>query len=260
VVAVAVATAATNHPVALLLAPTLVNGALLLAFGLSLVRGTPTIEQIARIQAGWLSPAEVAYCRTVTKVWCAFFFANGLVPLVLALRGSLAAWTWYTGVVGYVLMGVLFGVELTVRSWRFRRYLGAPTDPIFRWIFPPTSAEPEGMRPEFRVARSEESSRAFELDVPQDLACWPGHFPTFQLVPGVLQLDWAVKRVEEWVGVPVDVARVEGLKFVNPLLPGDSVRLCLERRGPTSFQFEIGSKDRVNSLGRIHLAPAGGAS
>src|SRR5207247_455361 len=62
---------------------------------------------------------------------------NGGVTLWLALGATLAWWTFYTGVVSYALLGILFAAELVYRYWRFRPYDGSLTDPLFRGIFPP---------------------------------------------------------------------------------------------------------------------------
>jgi hypothetical protein len=35
------------------------------------------------------------------------------------------------------MMGLLFAVELSYRSWRFRRYTGLSTELIFKKLFPP---------------------------------------------------------------------------------------------------------------------------
>lgn len=123
-----------------LFAPAAVNGALLVAFGRTLRSGPPMVETFARLQVRDLSPAEVDYCRTVTRVWCGFFAANGAVALGLALFGSLEAWTLYNGFVAYLLIAGLFSVEFVYRTWRFRRYEGGLTDPLFRRIFPPRPA------------------------------------------------------------------------------------------------------------------------
>src|SRR5205809_68133 len=79
----------------------------------------------------------VLYCRVVTALWCLFFALNGGVTLWLALGATLAWWTFYTGVVSYALLGILFAAELVYRYWRFRPYDGSLTDPLFRGIFPP---------------------------------------------------------------------------------------------------------------------------
>jgi uncharacterized membrane protein len=125
-----------NEARMLLLTPALVSFALLLAFGLSL-RGKSVVEEIAQAQTGPLDPSQVAYCRAVTRVWCAFFLLNGLLAAFLALTGMLFEWTLYTGLISYLLMGVVFACEFIYRHWRFRRYDGAPTDVILARIFPP---------------------------------------------------------------------------------------------------------------------------
>ena len=134
---VALGTAIWNDPMGLLLAPTLISVALLATFGGSLWAERPMVERFARIQVKDLSNAEVRYCRTVTKVWCGFFVANGLTALYLALSGDIEAWVLFTGLIAYVLIGMLFTVEYVYRHWRFRRYIGGFADPLLKWFFPP---------------------------------------------------------------------------------------------------------------------------
>jgi uncharacterized membrane protein len=125
-----------NVPLGLRLTPALVSFALLLSFTVSLA-GESVVERLARLQLGDLGPEDSRYCRRVTGVWCAFLLANGSIALWLAVRGTVSAWALYTGGIAYLLLGILFAVEYTYRQWRFRRYLGAPTDVLFRWLFPP---------------------------------------------------------------------------------------------------------------------------
>ncbi len=132
-----------NDPFGLLLTPVLVNAALLAAFGGSLVRGRPTVERFARIQVDDLSTEEIHYCRRVTVVWCAFFVGNGAIAFFLAWAGELEAWAVFTGLVSYLLVGLLFGTEYVYRHWRFRRYLGGFADPLLKRIFPPDVSRPE---------------------------------------------------------------------------------------------------------------------
>jgi uncharacterized membrane protein len=136
VVAVLAAAAIWNDPLALLLAPALTSFALLLSFGASL-RGESVVESLARAQLGSLGDDERRYCRRVTAIWCGFFAVNGAIALALALGGTRHAWTLYTGLFAYLAMGALFAAEYAVRQWRFRRYLGAPSDFLFRRLFPP---------------------------------------------------------------------------------------------------------------------------
>jgi len=121
----------------LLLVPVLVNLALLVVFGRSLAgEGPSLVETFARLQVDDLSREEVVYCRSVTRVWCAFFLANAGVSLWLALRGDAQLWALYTGAIAYALVGLLFAIEFVVRSKRFGRYEGTLVEPLFRRLFP----------------------------------------------------------------------------------------------------------------------------
>jgi uncharacterized membrane protein len=126
-----------NDALALLLTPVLVNLALFAAFAASFFQRETLIETLALEQAGSLSSDERAYCRKVTALWCAFLLANAAVSAKLALDDDRALWALYVGVIAYVLMGLLFAAEFVYRHWRFRRYVGLPTDPLFRRLFPP---------------------------------------------------------------------------------------------------------------------------
>jgi uncharacterized membrane protein len=142
-VAAGAASLVWNDPRALLLTPALVNLALLAAFASSFAARETLIETFARAQVGTLSAAEHVYCRRVTALWCAFLLANAGVVTWLALAGTRESWALYTGLVSYALMGLLFAAEFVYRHWRFRRYVGLPTDALLRRVFPPPSARPE---------------------------------------------------------------------------------------------------------------------
>ena len=140
IAAAILASAAWNDPRSLLATPAIVSFALLFTFVRSLVRGESIVESLARVQReDPLSWDEVRYCRRITALWCGFFLLNGSLALGLALSGNLEGWVLYTGLVAYLLMGILFLSEFVYRQWRFRRYVGAPTDLLFQRIFPPRS-------------------------------------------------------------------------------------------------------------------------
>lgn len=110
----------SNLLLPLKLYPVLVSLALLAAFGGSLLTPVSAIERMARLRGGDFPPVAQAYMRTVTQVWCGFFIVNGLIALGTALWATAATWSLYTGVISYVLMGILFGGEYLVRL-RFKR-------------------------------------------------------------------------------------------------------------------------------------------
>jgi uncharacterized membrane protein len=106
------------------LAPVVVNVGLLAAFARSLYRGPSLVEALARLRYSTLPAEAVGYCRRVTACWCVFFALNAAFILWLAVAASLAAWTLYTGLLAYFIVGVLFGAEWLYRTWRFRHPAG----------------------------------------------------------------------------------------------------------------------------------------
>lgn len=106
----------------LLAVPVLINALFLAVFGSSLRRGSmPAVERFARLQEDTLSDEQRAWCRLWTIVWSSFFVANGTTSLVLAIGAPLSWWATYNGLVAYVLMGILFAVEWTIRRRKFSR-------------------------------------------------------------------------------------------------------------------------------------------
>ena len=121
-----------------LLLPVAINATLLVAFASTLFRGPPLIERFARLTVNDLSEAELRWCRGWTIAWSAFFVVNGGVALALALAGSLWAWTAYNGLVSYIAMGMLFGIEYTVRKYRFGRFGDHALDRMLSRILRPS--------------------------------------------------------------------------------------------------------------------------
>jgi uncharacterized membrane protein len=109
-----------NALLPLKLYPVLVNVMLLAAFSYSLFVPPSMVERFARLREPNLPEAAIIYTRRVTQVWCVFFIINGMLALATALWASQAIWSLYTGVISYLLMGTLFGIEYLVRL-RFKR-------------------------------------------------------------------------------------------------------------------------------------------
>lgn len=105
----------SNSSEALLFYPVVVNSVLLAVFTLSLFKGMPMIERLARLREPELPAPAIAYTRQVTKVWCAFFLANGAIAAYTALFCRYDIWAFYNGGVAYGLMAVLFLGEWLVR-------------------------------------------------------------------------------------------------------------------------------------------------
>ena len=95
---------------------TTANALMLAVFGGSLFAKQTVIERLARLQHPDLPPEGVCHTRRVTQIWCAFFIFNGATAAILAGLQYYDWWAAYTGIVSYVLMGILFAGE-----WIYRK-------------------------------------------------------------------------------------------------------------------------------------------
>jgi uncharacterized membrane protein len=141
----------------LLLLPTLVSLYLLGTFSWSLYDGPPMIERFARMMEDDLPPFTFPYCRRITWVWCGFMAFNAVAAGALALTAPLRWWALYTGLVFYLLMGLLVGAEFCFRKWWFRYYGSGPVDRVFERWFPP-EATANGRRSQAYVEQRRASS------------------------------------------------------------------------------------------------------
>lgn len=96
--------------------PVWVNVLMLLLFGSSLFAKQTLVERLARLQTPDLPPSGVAYTRKVTQIWCVFFILNGSTAAALAWLNWHDWWAIYTGIIAYVLMGLLMVGELAYRK------------------------------------------------------------------------------------------------------------------------------------------------
>ena len=99
--------------------------------------------------------------------------------------------------------------------------------------------------------------QVLQLQVPPDLAHFSGHFPKAPVLPGVVQVDWALSLARQHLDLPPRFAGMEVLKFQQLVRPGDLLRLSLKfdpERGKLYFAFT--SAGAACSSGRILLEPA----
>ncbi len=208
-----------NSGLFFLFVPALFSAALLLSFGRSLLVPPSLVETFARAMRPDFSEEHVAYCRRVTMLWTAFFLLNGSLSLLLALNGSLEAWTLYNGLIAYVLMGMVFAGEFLYRRHRFPQLKSAKS----------TAANQEPVRQPERLHRScGDGWLELRLRVPENLCYFEGHFDGFPVVAGVVQLEWIHELAGELLGAPPAIARMEQIKFHQLLRPGQTFSARLD--------------------------------
>lgn len=102
--------------------PVLMNVLMLSIFGGSLFRPQTFVEHLARLQMPDLPQAGVIYTRRVTQVWCIVFMLNILVTSVFILTQQYEYWAIFTGIISYLIIGVVMAVEWTIRQFIFKKY------------------------------------------------------------------------------------------------------------------------------------------
>jgi uncharacterized membrane protein len=85
------------------------------AFGNSLWKPPSLIERLARIREPNMPAAGQRYCRIVTMIWTVWLVVNAAIAALLAIWASEEAWALWTGLLAYLIMGVLFGGEMLIR-------------------------------------------------------------------------------------------------------------------------------------------------
>jgi 3-hydroxymyristoyl/3-hydroxydecanoyl-(acyl carrier protein) dehydratase len=98
---------------------------------------------------------------------------------------------------------------------------------------------------------------ALLLSIPEDLEYVAGHFPRSPVVPGVVQLKWAIDSARRLLDVPGEVTRMEALKFQQVMLPGAVATLTLKWvAADGKLHFAYASGDARFSSGRLSFRPA----
>ncbi|HVN91727.1 MAG TPA: hypothetical protein VMT61_18075 [Candidatus Binataceae bacterium] len=92
-------------------------------FAYSLISPPTVVERIARLRHPNLPAEANSYLRKVTVAWVVFFVVNAIVSATTTLSGNLRVWTIYNGLISYLAMGTLFGIELLIRRRVQRRFL-----------------------------------------------------------------------------------------------------------------------------------------
>ncbi|MEI7431246.1 MAG: AMP-binding protein [Betaproteobacteria bacterium] len=156
-----------------------------------------------------------------------------------------------------------FEAVLLPRHWRFTESLplnerGKISHAALTALFAPEQTEvyyPEVIG----VKRSEDGDHALILDlhIPPLLAHFPGHFPELPILPGVVQIDWAVCYARQYLALSGGFSALENVKFLGLVLPDDRLQLSLKWDiAMKRLDFSYLTSQRKFSAGRIIFAAA----
>ncbi len=116
-------------------------------------------------------------------------------------------------------------------------------------------------KPLVRLLEQETDRVLLELTVPADLLYFNGHFDGAPILPGVVQLDWAISYGCQYFPLAPYFLGMLGLKFQRVILPGAVVQLeLLHDAQKSSLAFRMMSAAGPHASGRITFGAGHAAS
>jgi 3-hydroxymyristoyl/3-hydroxydecanoyl-(acyl carrier protein) dehydratase len=120
-----------------------------------------------------------------------------------------------------------------------------------------TPALPRVVDPIVLQHRVRAGSAEIELVVPDDLYFVKGHFPGAPVVPGVVQIKWAILLAQQYLALSGGFTAMENVKFQRVMTPRSRVALTLEyAEAARKLHFTFASADARYSSGRVVLGGA----
>ena len=92
------------------------------------------------------------------------------------------------------------------------------------------------------------------VDVSQGLCWFRGHFPNQPVLPGVVQLHWAVIIVQACFGFSAVPTEIKRLKFKKIVTPPQVLELSVSCKSASEAQFAFFTGSEQNSEGRLVFA------
>ncbi|WP_345293873.1 hypothetical protein [Luteimonas vadosa] len=89
------------------------------------------------------------------------------------------------------------------------------------------------------------------FQVQGDHPCLPGHFPGRPLVPGVVILDHVIEAIERQHGPFEAGLRLPQVKFMQPLLPGETASVHIDALDGARWRFRVCRGDRLLASGEV---------
>lgn len=151
-----------------------------------------------------------------------------------------------------------FEAVVLPKKWRFVERLpvndqGKVTQSAIECLFSRNEAkEQRAVLPTVKSFELEDMTVRIQLDVPVDLLYFNGHFPNQPVLPGVVQLSWAVHFGKQYLSVPENFKSLEAVKFHKFIEPGDSITLNLNyNASKQKLYFCYESLQGIHSSGRL---------
>lgn len=231
-----------------------------------LERQLKTMTQVADARVLLIGQPESQHKPQQRQRIAAFVVLSAAGLQVLATQGKLALNRMLRN-------GMAHAVEAVAlpRSWRYLDAMpvnaqGKTTRAdLLALLESPAPASPGAAglprKPLVRLLEQETDRVLLELTVPADLLYFNGHFDGAPILPGVVQLDWAISYGRQYFPLAPHFLGMLGLKFQRVILPGAVVQLeLLHDTQKSSLAFRMMSATGPHASGRITFGAGHAAS
>ncbi|HEY4350529.1 MAG TPA: AMP-binding protein [Paraburkholderia sp.] len=196
----------------------------------------PYVAQAAAVPLAGASRERIGAVVALSDAGSETLRASGRIALARILHGHLATY---------------FDTVVLPRRWRFR--IALPYDARGKL---PAAALAQAFGPraegiEVLAEARDGNDLHYELRVPPSLVHFDGHFPGVPILPGVVQLDWAIHLASEHVTGIHAVSSIDRLKFTAPVRPGALLALTLSHDAPrrrVQFAYRLGERDCASGV------------
>ncbi len=113
--------------------------------------------------------------------------------------------------------------------------------------------------PEAKLLELAGARARLELVVPAGHPCFDGHFPGRPILPGVVQIDWAIRLGEQHLGPCTPFRGFGPIKFMRTIGADATLLLALERDAARNvLRFDYSEAGATCSTGRVLFGTAPG--
>ncbi|MGH8222879.1 MAG: hypothetical protein ACREQZ_07880 [Woeseiaceae bacterium] len=114
-------------------------------------------------------------------------------------------------------------------------------------------AEKDPSVPEILTLEPGDGELRVTLHVGADMPCFRGHFPGNPVLPGVLQLQWAVEISRLNFGFSRPPSQILRLKFKSIVVPPSRIELRITRGAGADVTFSYASEAGTHSQGLLRF-------
>jgi acyl-coenzyme A synthetase/AMP-(fatty) acid ligase/acyl dehydratase len=192
----------------------------------------PYVAQAALVPLEGASRERVGAVVALTEAGSEALRDEGRVALAQTLRRHLVDY---------------FDVVVLPRHWRFR--IALPFDARGKLPVAAVAAafEPRAEGMEVLAEARSGDTLHYELRVPPTLVHFAGHFPGLPILPGIVQVDWAMRLAADHLPAVRALASIDRLKFMAPVSPGAVLKLTLAHDAARRrVQFTYRLNERLN--------------